>query len=293
MRRISMLRSLTTAALILSAAACATFEVNEKFFLHPTPDRPLTAEAAAQFLPAGYQLEEHRIPAAGSATLHGILVRHPEARQTVLYFGGNMYRISQNGLQTVRRLAPLGVNVLLVDHRGYGKSTGEPTVALLAQDALTAYDYLRRLPGIAADEIVIHGQSLGSFMAGSVADQRPVAGVVLESSATTVQEWSRYSTPWFAKPFVRVRVDPALRQMGNLAVVRRLQHPLLVLVGARDDQAPPPLSRRLFREAAVPDSMKRLYVFPAAGHNDVPAQPEFSRVYREFLNTVAPRRTRS
>jgi fermentation-respiration switch protein FrsA (DUF1100 family) len=291
MRTTLLLRCLAAAGLILGSTACATFEVNEKFFLHPTPDRPLNAAAVAQHLPAGYRMEEHRIPAADDAALHAVLLRHPEATQTVLYFGGNMFRISQHGLQTARQLAPLGVNILLVDHRGYGGSTGTPTTVLLARDAVTAYDYLRGLQGIAADGVVVHGQSLGSFMAGSVADQRPVAGVVLESSATTVQEWSRYSTPWFAKPFVRVRVDPALRQMGNLAVVQRLKHPLLVLVGARDNQAPPALSRRLYQEAAVPASMKRLHVFPDAGHNNVPAHPDFQRVYREFLGTVAVART--
>jgi pimeloyl-ACP methyl ester carboxylesterase len=292
MRTTFLLRCATTAGLMLGSTACATFEVNEKYFLHPTPDRPLTAESVARLLPAGYRFEEHRIPSAEDGTLHAVLLRHPQATQTVLYFGGNMFRISQHGVQLARQLAPLGVNILLVDHRGYGGSTGTPTTALLARDAVTAYDYLRGLRGIAGDEVVVHGQSLGSFMAGSVADQRPVAGLVLESSATTVGEWARYSTPWFAKPFVRVRVDPALRQMGNLAVVQRLQRPLLVLVGARDNQAPPALSRRLFSEAAVPAGMKRLHVFPNAGHNNVPAQPDFHSVYREFLSTAASTRTR-
>jgi pimeloyl-ACP methyl ester carboxylesterase len=80
----------------------------------------------------------------------------------------------------------------MFDYRGSGRSSGVPTIAALKADALQVFDQVNaRYPG----RVVLHGQSLGSFVAAYVAQQRPAArGMVLESTTTNVRDWGNVRT---------------------------------------------------------------------------------------------------
>jgi pimeloyl-ACP methyl ester carboxylesterase len=275
----------------LLCGACATVRMDDRRLIQPVRDNARAVSALDSTVRAN-GAEPHRIRTPDGAELFAVVLRHPQPAATVLYFGGNGFRISQMGRQAAGTLLPLGVNVVLVDHRGYGRSTGTPsTIRQLQADAVAAYDYVAALPGIGGAPIIVHGQSMGSFMAGEVAAERAVGGLVLESSATTAAEWLRAVNPrpWYARPFVRMEISESMRGAGNLERVRRSRAPLLVLVGERDEITPPALSRRLYQQAATPDSLKRYHVLAGAGHNNVPAHPDFARVYSGFLRLVAGR----
>ena len=167
-----MKRSL--AALLLPLLAACTFTVDEASLLHPTPGGGLPAGALARAAPA-YAMTEHNIAAPDGARLSAVLLRQPGARATILYFGGNGFTIERYGAWVASVFAPLGVDLMIVDHRGYGRSEGVPTQANLEADGVAAFDYLARLTGDPA-RILVHGQSLGSFIAGRVAAERPTGG---------------------------------------------------------------------------------------------------------------------
>jgi fermentation-respiration switch protein FrsA (DUF1100 family) len=284
---------LVLVALALLVGGCRTVSVSEANLIHPRQlDRlppGAAAAAVAEALP-GYTLEEHTVTADDGVRLYAALLRRPGATLTVLYFGGNEFRAGEAGLAVAEVLAPLGVNVMLVDHRGYGWSEGTPTLARMKADAVEAFDYLAVLPGVDVAGIVVHGQSLGSFLAGHVAARRQVGGLVLESTVTTARDWVRSRIPPHYRPLVRVRIDPSLRDEGSTPVVAHLDEPLLILVGSDDAQTPPALSRRLYGQAALPEPMKRLVVLEGAGHNDVPLHPGFRDAYAAFLALVEQHR---
>ncbi len=279
---------LTVLALAGSAACTPTVTLSDRSLLAPRADTPAeAAELDSTVRAAGAR--SFVLPAADGAQLFGVVLRHPRPVATVLYFGGNNFRISQMGRHAATLLLPLGVNVVMVDYRGYGRSTGTlTTISQLDADAVRVYDHVRTMPELAGVPVIVHGQSLGSFLAGHVATQRPVAGLVLESSATTAQDWVEASQRGRSiPPGTRVRVSESLARSGNLERVRRIEAPLMVLVGANDDVTPPALSQRLYTEAATPASRKRLHVIAGAGHNDVAVRPAFRTAYAEFLNIVA------
>jgi pimeloyl-ACP methyl ester carboxylesterase len=174
---------------------------------------------------------------------------------------------------------------MIVDHRGYGLSEGVPTIGAMEQDSLAAFDYLRALEG-PGRRVVVHGQSLGSFVAGHVAANRPTAGVVLESSATTAEQWSDARIPGLARPFLRVRIDENLQGRGNLANMARIDEPLLLLVGSRDKTTPPQLSQGLYAASPLAPGRKTLQLVNGAGHTDVMTKPQALAAYRAFLDTL-------
>lgn len=175
-------------------------------------------------------------------------------------------------------MAPLRVNLVLVDYRGYGESSGAAAgIERMEKDALVVYDVVRTLPVLRETNVVVHGHSLGSFFAGYIAEERRLDGLVLESSATTGDEWIRYADrrPWFVRPFIRLEVEDRLRKAGNLARMSGLDEPLMILVGSEDPVTPPPLARKLFQSAGLPAELKRLHILRGASHNDVPEHPSF------------------
>jgi hypothetical protein len=275
----------------VSCGGCSPVYVTEARLLRPVPDTGSFAFGATQ-AESGTGITEHVITLPDGTRLHSVVVEPPNASHTVLYFGGNMFRISTMGAEAIRRLAPLGVRVVLVDHRGFGRSTGQsPTLRQLESDAVAVYDSVLRFRGVDQSTLIVHGHSLGSFLAGEVAEERAVAGVVLECSATTGAEWIRAADrrPWYVRLFTRLEVEPALATAGNLARVHRLASPLLILVGSEDRVTPPGLSQTLLAAANLPDSLKSLHVLPGADHNNVTAHPDFPTVYRAFLSRIGSR----
>ena len=147
---------------------------------------------------------------------------------------------------------------------------------------VSGHDYARDLREYSGLPVLVHGQSLGSFMAGEVARQRSLDGLVLESSATTAEDWVKGFVD--ANPFVRRGVvEGGLQGQGNLALMSVLDEPLLIVVGEHDRTTRPAMSQRLFEVARLPPTMKELLVVPDAGHNDASAHPSFAAAIVRLL----------
>lgn len=147
-----------------------------------------------------------------------------------------------------------GVSVLLLEYPGYGRSQGRPSQRTISAATLAAYDWALRQPGIDPNRIVGYGRSVGAGAVCTLIGERQLAGIVLESSFTSVRAFARrYGAPAF---LVR---DP----FDNLAALREYDGPVLVVHGARDDVIPTEHGRAL--AAAAPRA--ELYIADCA-HND-------------------------
>ena len=285
----------TALVLVLSGVGCYRLRIGESFWLHARPGPSADSAGVAAMLPAGYTLTRIAVPAADGAQLVGLAATRPDARTTVLYFGGNDFVVARKGPAAMHALTfAADVNVVLLDYPGSGASGGTPTIATLKAGALATYDWLAARTDLAPHGVVVHGHSIGSFVAAEVATARPVRGLVLQGSATTPEDWLHaFFRPsrlkWWARaayPFIRFSVDSALAGEDNLARVRQYRGPLLVLSGSADTEAAPAMSRVLVAASASPDSLKRLIELPGSGHEDVYDNPAFAPGYRTFIEMV-------
>jgi uncharacterized protein len=280
------MRRLVLAAAAATALAACTARIAEDSLLHPIPGGGIDAAALRESAPV-YEASEQWIVAPDGARLAGVLLRQPGSHATLLYFGGNGYTIERFGAATAAVFAPLGVDLLIVDHRGYGRSEGRPGLATFEGDGLAAFDHLTNALGVAPGRVVLHGQSLGSFIAGHVAAERPAGAVVLESSATTTEDWADANLRGMARLFVRVEIAEALRGRGNFANMAHIDEPLLILSGERDRTTPPRLARALYAASPLPAGRKALLIVRGADHNDVMLRPDAIAAYRTLLDQVA------
>jgi pimeloyl-ACP methyl ester carboxylesterase len=195
--------------------------------------------------------------------------REPQERgPLVLFAHGNAELIDH----WAREFAPpraWGLSVLLVEYPGYGRSSGRPSQASIGAAMAAAYDWGARQAGVDPQRIVAWGRSLGGGAACALADERPVAALVLESTFTSVRDMAR----GLSLPALRLQ-DP----FDNLAAVRRFRGPILLLHGERDEIVAKTHAEAL--HAAAPAS--ELHLLPC-GHNDCrrpwPVVEEFLRAH--------------
>ncbi len=182
----------------------------------------------------------------------------PPPAGTVLFCHGNAGNISHR-LPTVQFLLRRGVNVLLFDYRGYGRSDGASSEQNAYADALAAYHWLVRRQGVSPDELFLFGRSLGGAVAVDLAGRVECAGVILESSFTSVAEMGRRLYPFLPiRLLVRYRFD-------SVSKIGRLTCPVLVAHSPDDDMIPFDMGRELFAAAAADKEFLEL----SGGHNDL------------------------
>ena len=176
----------------------------------------------------------------------------------VLLFHGNAGNIGDR-VPHVALLSAAGFDVLSFDYRGYGRSSGRPSEHGISLDARAAREALLRQDGVDSARVLYLGESLGGAIALALAVELPPAGLILQSTFTSVRDMARLHYPFIPRALVP-DAYPSLR------IIPRLRAPLLVLHGS-DDPVVPLMDGEALYEAA-PDP-KRIEVFAGAGHNDL------------------------
>ncbi|HZE96472.1 MAG TPA: alpha/beta hydrolase [Planctomycetota bacterium] len=200
--------------------------------------------------------QDVELTAADGVKIHGWYLPHPQAKATILHLHGNAGNL-EDRRDLVKDLQGLGVNVLAIDYRGYGRSVGSPGEKGLYADARAAYDWL--LTKTTADKIVIHGESLGGGPACELASTVACGALILQSTFTSIPDMAPRVVPIMPKFLVRTKFD-------NLEKVRRIPCRKLFLHSRGDEVIPFDMGEKLFAAAAEP---KESTWFTQAGHNDV------------------------
>ncbi len=155
----------------------------------------------------------------------------------VMYFHGNAELIDDQ-MQTVDLWHGLGVSVLLCEHEGYGRSDGIPGLENDIANAAAWYDRLALRPDVRRGGILAHGFSLGGAFAAQLAARRPVGGLVMEGTFSSLVSMARRMNVWIYFP--RERLDSARVLSGLPADV-----PVLLTHGTLDEVIPVGEGRKL------------------------------------------------
>ena len=143
------------------------------------PDRELYGDPAD----VGLAFTDLTIPTEDGERLHAwwIPTRAVPARGHVLFFHGNAGNISHR-MEHALALTAAGLDLLLVDYRGYGQSTGRPGEEGLHLDARAARAALLAGGRVDPERLVYMGESLGGAVALRLAVETPPLACVRRSS---------------------------------------------------------------------------------------------------------------
>lgn len=256
------------------------FYQNRLVYLPDYPTRKVVATPAD----VGLEFEPVILNASDGVRLDGWFLPHDEARASLLFFHGNAGNISHR-LDSLALFHQLGLAVLIIDYRGYGRSGGEPSEAGLYWDAEAAWQYLTLERQIPPERILLFGRSLGGAVAGYLATQHQALGVVLESTFTSAPDLASDLYPWLpARWLTSLEFDTRTR-------LSAVEMPLMAIHSLQDEIIPFAHGEALYRAAKPPKRFLQLN----GGHNQgfMHSGDQYHRGLDEFIRlclTLKPHR---
>lgn len=189
---------------------------------------------------------------------------------TVLFFYGSKQNLTAPHNQRVfRGLRSLGVNVFIPEYPGNGMSDGTASESQCYATADAALDYLLSRSDIDHSRIIAAGQSLGSGPAIDLASRRRLAGVISVGGFTSTADVAMCAVSWMPRWLARSLAADC--RFDNLAKIKTVSCPILLVFGTEDTLTPPWMAERLAAAAVVP--VTKLPV--ATAHNSLWKSPYF------------------
>jgi hypothetical protein len=229
------------------------FFVTQRSLLY-YPSHTYTALRDAHANPA---LREISVRTADGVDLKGWYAPATSKPLTIVFFHGNA-----DGLRTAAEIADpyiaAGYGFMLTEYRGYSGLPGKPTEEGLYQDARAYLQGLKAL-GVAEEDMVLYGHSLGTGVAVQMASEFRVGGLMLLAPYLSIPKMAQVSFPFFPSSLL------ALDRFDNEKKIGGLHTPLLIVNGSRDEVVPDSQGKELYSMANDP---KEFHSLPGRGHND-------------------------
>lgn len=239
--------AITLVALYFCALAALYFLQDGLVF--PAPDDPsIKLNGEAQY---------SEMTTSDGVTLRHVRFKADEGAPKLMFFHGNgslaPYEINRG-----RKLFENGFDVLLVEYRGYGGSSGEPSADALLRDALETYDWYK---GDSNEWVFAYAHSLGTGVASYLASQREIQSLVLEAPYASLSEIAADRYPMFpVKLLFKHEID-------SVAHLSKSSVPTLVVHGEADRVIPSRYGLKLYE--SLDRGIADWKPLPGVGHNDL------------------------
>ncbi|MBI3602435.1 MAG: alpha/beta hydrolase [Candidatus Omnitrophica bacterium] len=205
---------------------------------------------------AGMPYEDLYLTTSDGVKINAWLIKSSPQAATILFAHGNAGTMSDRVMK-IKFFHDLGLNVLVFDYRGYGKSQGYPTEKGVYLDAVAVYDYLQSRPDIDHQRIIGYGASLGGVVAVDLATRRKLAALMIESSITSAKDMSQRLYPFLPSFLMSIKFD-------SMSKIKNIDVPKLFLHSPEDQIVPLSMGQKLYEAARGPKS----FLFTYGGHND-------------------------
>ena len=215
-------------------------------------------------LPQGFKysfshtFEEFNLTTKDSAVLNAIHFKQDNPKGVILYFHGNAGDLSRWGDITTF-FAEKKYDVVVMDYRTYGKSTGKLSEEALYSDAQLFYDYALKHYG--ENKIVLYGRSLGTGIATKLAGTNSPDKLILETPYHSLLDVAKDRFP-----FLPVKWLLKYKLLSH-DYIQNVTCPVTIFHGTNDDVVPYESGRRLFD--SIPIESKKFYKVVGGEHNNL------------------------
>lgn len=255
-------------ALIVVLIGCKP--IVNKFAFHPDKVNVI----AENKLPG--EIQEIKISAGDGVKTTSLYLQSKESDKLIVYFHGNAGNIYHR-IPGLLQLHNIGVNVIGVSYRGYGKSDGEPSEDGVYLDGEAVLLYAVEQLGFSKKNIIIIGRSIGTAVAINTAQNTKLGALILVTPFTSGKEHAEYSGLGLISSLAGDSFD-------NIEKIINIDAPLLVIHGTNDQVIPYSMGRKVFDKA---DVKKSFVTIKGGGHNnlhDVYAQQYWLSILKFVTN---------
>lgn len=229
----------------LALSGCTAVISQASFY----PSASLAPPDAVLKAPDGYTATDAMLALGELGAVRTVRLDNPASETAIIYSAGNGGFVDSEGTSRMAaRLAEVnGADIILYDYPGRGGTTLPSTIEAAAAFGPVMVDRLKAQGWIGGGPVYAYGLSFGGAMAASLARSGGFAGLIIEGSAADYQAVGRDFVPGIAKPFVKVRLDPALGAFDYQGYALAARAPVLLLSGTKDKVVRPERMREFAR----------------------------------------------
>lgn len=204
-------------------------------------------------------------------------IKNPKG--VIAYFHGNADNLHRWGKIAVE-FTKFGYDVLVMDYRGYGKSSGPRNEEYLYSDAQFFYDFAKENYG--ENKIIVYGRSLGGAFATKIAGENQPKMVILESTFYNLQDIVNRWLP--GKVTDKVSPKMTYHFLSNQNILK-VKVPLYHFHGTKDSVVPLKSGKKLFEvfEKEHPKIPKKFIEIKGGTHEDLIKYDEFIEEMKKIL----------
>jgi len=207
--------------------------------------------------------KEYFIKTDSGDSLNSLLFKAAEpSRGLILYFHGNADNLQRWSNYAVD-FTQLGYDILMVDYRGYGKSSGKPSEAILYKDAQAVSDWAKE--NLDYSNLILYGRSLGSAVASKLAITVKPDLLILETPFDEINSVLYGFTSTY--------------KFSNVNHIKEVTYPILIFQGT-DDWVVPMYSAERLKPFLKKDD--RFVIIEGGSHNNL---RDF-KLYHETLKSA-------
>ncbi|MFN0032662.1 MAG: alpha/beta hydrolase [Flavobacteriales bacterium] len=257
--------------IVLLAYACVCvvyFFIQEKFIFVPL----IKGEVFHSQLTT--PAEELEIATPHDGLIHALLIKAPEPKGLIFYLHGNTGSL-RRWQYMAEEISRLGYDVFVPDYRGYGRSRGRRSEAIMHRDQEFCYDYITA--HIAYKQVVIYGRSLGTGFATRLASRRGAHKLVLETPYFNFVSLARWYLPYLP---VRYLLRYHLR---SDVYIQHVRCPIQIFHGKRDIIVPYSSALALYHQAKEAGKNVEMTTIVNGKHSNLNGFPLFTEKLRQFL----------
>ncbi|TSE06889.1 alpha/beta hydrolase [Aquimarina algiphila] len=203
--------------------------------------------------------------------LNAIHFTTKKPKGVILYFHGNKGSLKRWG-NIASFFVKKKYDVVVMDYREYGKSTGKISEQVLYKDAQLFYDYVKNI--YPENQIVVYGRSLGTGIAAKVASENNPNHLVLETPYYNIKDVAEHWFPYFPVSFI------LKYNLPSDVFVKKVSCDITIYHGTEDKVVPYQSGERLFKSISI--SNKRMITIKGGEHNNL---IEFN-TYRSTIDEI-------
>jgi pimeloyl-ACP methyl ester carboxylesterase len=231
-------------------------------------------------LPVDFQFDyenqdtkEYNLETRDGAVINGLrFFPKGESKGVVLYLKGNSKSIKGWGKFAVD-FTRHGYNVLMVDYRGFGKSTGRRSQKAIKRDLQLVYNKLKEQT--TEDRIILYGRSLGSGFAAKLASMNHPKMLVLDAPYYSLTKVTARYAPFMPLSLLLKYPLPTYKWL------KYVQCPIHIIHGTHDKLIPFKSSIKLSK---VNPKLTKLHTVIGGGHKNLNNFESYHSMLDDIIN---------
>ena len=227
-----------------------------------------------QFYYENQNTKEYNLETRDGAIINGLrFMPKGESKGVVLYLKGNSQSIKGWGKFAVD-FTRHNYNVVMVDYRGFGKSTGRRSQKHIKRDLQVVYNKIKEQT--TEDRIILYGRSLGSGFAAKLASTNNPKMLILESPYYSLTKVTARYAPFMPLSLLMKYPLPTYKWL------KYVQCPIHILHGTHDKLIPYKTSVKL---SQIKPKLTRLHTVIGGGHKDLNNFESYHKMMHDIISS--------